>query len=310
MLRVISNKMKPERGLKKIQYLFKETFTGFINDNVLKLSAALSYYTIFSLPPLAIIATSFCGIYYGKKAINGDLYKQIGGFVGNKAALQIQELIKNVNLSAHNAFAAIIGIIILLLVASGMFSEIQDSIDYIWGIKTKPKHGVRRFLINHATSFIMIACSGVLLLISMVTTSIMDILYKGLVISYSPETIGLYYLLNSVVLFLLATFFLMVIFKTLPDGKIGFRDCFIGASFTAIFFTIGKFLIGAYFSRLSMNSVYSTAGSVIIILAWVYYSAIILYFGAEFTKVYSNTYGKKIIANKYTTLIIKTEENL
>jgi membrane protein len=302
--------MKPQGGLKKIRYLFKETISGFINDNVLKLSAALSYYTIFSLPPLAIIATSFCGIYYGKKAINGDLYGQIAGFVGNKAALQIQELIKNVTLSEHNAFAVVIGIIILLLVASGMFSEIQDSIDYIWGIKTKPKHGLRRFLINHATSFVMIACSGFLLLISMITNSIMDILYKGLVISYSPEIIALYYLFDSVMLFLFTTIFLVVIFKTLPDGKISFRDCLIGASFTSVLFMLGKILIWAYFSNSTMNSVYSTAGSVIIILAWVYYSAIILYFGAEFTKVYSNKYGRKITPNKYTTLIKKSQENL
>src|SRR3984885_10102219 len=107
MFRLIINKMKPKEGFKKIQYLFKETFREFINDNVLKLSAALSYYAIFSLPPLAIIATSFCGIYYGKAAVNGDLYEQIKGFVGNKAALQIQELIKNVNLSTHNAFARV-----------------------------------------------------------------------------------------------------------------------------------------------------------------------------------------------------------
>src|ERR1700721_4414592 len=118
--------MKREKGIKKIGSLFKETFSEFIDDNVLKLSAALSYYTIFSLPPLAIIATSFCGIYYGEAAIQGDLYQKINGFVGNRAALQIQEIIKSVNLSPHNVFAAIIGVIILVIVASGIFSEIQD----------------------------------------------------------------------------------------------------------------------------------------------------------------------------------------
>jgi membrane protein len=297
--------MTPEKGFKKIKYLFKETFSEFISDNVLKLSAALSYYTIFSFPPLAIIATSFCGIYYGKAAIKGDLYDQIKGFVGDKAASQIQELIKNVNLSTHNAFARVIGIIILVIVASGMFSEIQDTIDYIWGIKTKPKYGLKRFLINHLTSFIMIGCAGILLLTSIIATSIMDILSKNLALFYSREIIDLYYVFNIILLFLFTTLFLVIIFKTLPDGKIGFRDCLIGASFTAFLFLIGKFLIGAYFSNITIDSAYSTAGAVIIILAWVYYSAIILYFGAEFTKVYSNKYGGKIIPNKYTTLIGK-----
>src|SRR5580704_11003589 len=117
--------MKSKKGLKKIGCLFKETINEFINDNVLKLSAALSYYTVFSLPPLAIIVTSFCGIYYGKQAIQGDLYEKINGFVGNRAALQIQEIIKSVNLSPHNTFAAVGGVIILVIVASGVFSEIQ-----------------------------------------------------------------------------------------------------------------------------------------------------------------------------------------
>jgi membrane protein len=130
------------------------------------------------------------------------------------------------------------------------------------------------------------------------------------VIFYSPETIAIYYAVNIILLFLVTALFLVIIFKTLPDGKIGFQDCLIGASFTAVFFMIGKLLIGAYFTHSNMSSTYSTAGAVIIILAWVYYSAIILYFGAEFTKVYSNTYGGKIIPNEHTTLIMKTEENL
>lgn len=310
MSRLILNKMKPQKGFKKIQFLFKETFHGFINNNVLKLSAALSYYTIFSLPPLAIIATSFCGIYYGKAAISGDLYQQIKDFVGNKAALQIQVLIKNVNLSTHNTFVRVIGIMVLAIVASGMFSEIQDSVDYIWGIKTKPKHGLNRFIINHVTSFIMIVCSGLLLLTTMVTTSIMDILYKNLMVFYSPETVTLYYSINIILLFLFATLFLIIIFKTLPDGKICFRDCFIGASFTAFLFMIGKLLIGAYFTHSNMDSVYNAAGSVILILTWVYYSAIILYLGAVFTKVYSNAYGRKITPNEHTSLIKRVGRNL
>jgi membrane protein len=300
----------PKSGYKKIGYLFKETFLEFINDNVLKLSAALSYYTIFSLPPLAIIVTSFCGIYYGKQAIQGDLYEKINGFVGNRAALQIQEIIKSVNLSPHNIFAAVGGVIILVIVASGVFSEIQDSVNYIWGIKTKHKRGLIRFVINRLMSFLMIASAGILLLISIVITSLMDILNKKLFIHLPPETIYFYYLLTHAFLFLLITLFCIIIFKILPDGKIAIRDCLLGAAFTAVLFMLGKFLIGAYLRSSTMATVYGTTGSVILILAWVYYSAIILYFGAEFTKVYSKTYGTKIIPNKNTILIDKPDTNL
>jgi len=296
--------------LKKIGRLFKETFSQFVNDNVLKLSAALSYYTIFSLPPLAIIVTSFCGIYYGKAAIQGDLYAKINGFVGNRAALQIQEIIKSVNLCPHNVFAAIVGVLLLVVVASGVFSEIQDSINYIWGIKSKPRQGLIRFVINRLMSFSMIASVGLLLLVSVVIASLMDLLNEKLLAYLPPETMYFYYVLTHVLLFLLIMLFCVVIFKILPDGKIAIRDCLLGASLTAILFILGKFVIGSYLRSSTMASVYGTTGSVILILAWVYYSAIILYFGTEFTKVYSKMYGKGITPNKYTSLIKKQGNNL
>lgn len=295
--------MERGNGFKKIGGLFKETFSGFINDNVLQLSAALSYFTIFSLPPLLIIVTSFCGMYYGRAAIKGELYEQIKGFIGEKAAMQIQEIIKNVNLSPHNTFVTIISVIILVIAASGIFSEIQDSINYIWGIKSKPKRGLMRFIMNRLMSFLMIAAAGFLLLVSLVTNSLMDILNRKLLIYLLPETFHLYYFLNILVVFLLTTLLILLIFKTLPDGKIAFRDCLLGASFTAVLFIMGKFAIGAYLVSSNISSVYSTAGSVILILAWIYYSAIILYFGAEFIKVYSKMCGKKIIPNEYTVLL-------
>lgn len=302
--------MITRKGIKKIGKLFKETFTEFIDDNVLKLSAALSYYTIFALPPLVIIVTFLCGIYYGPQAIRGELYGQIQEFVGSKAAVQIQEIIKNVNLSIHNTFAAFIGIIILLIGASGVFAEIQDSINFIWGIKAKPKRGLMRFILNRVMSFFMIAFAGFLLLVALVLNSLMDMVNKRVITYYPPETMYIYHLLSVLSLFVLVTILFMAIFKTLPDGKIALRDCLLGASFTALLFMGGKFLISAYLNSSNIGSVYGTVGSIILILAWVYYSSIILYFGAEFTKVYSKMYGKKIIPNEYTIRIEKSEGNL
>ncbi len=298
------------KKFKKICNLFKETFSESINDNVLKLSAALSYYTIFSLPPLLIIVTALCGVYYGPEAVRGELYWQIQGFVGSKAAVQIQEIIKSVNVTFHNTFATIIGIIVLVIGASGIFAEIQDSINYIWGIKAKPKRGLRQFVINRIMSFLMIVAAGVILLAGLLINSLVDLLTKRMIPYHPPETLYLYHVFNFLLLFLLITFLFVAIFKTLPDGKVAFRDSLVGASFTAVFFMGGKYLISAYLTSSGVGSVYGAAGSVILILAWIYYSAIILYFGAEFTKIYSQTYGKKIIPNEYTIRIAKPDENL
>jgi len=298
------------RGINKIGFLFKETFSEFIDDNAMKLSAALSYYTIFSLPALLIIVTSLCSLYFGSQAINGELYGQIKDLVGSGAALQIQEMVKNINLSGHTVLATIISILVLVIGASGMFAEIQDSINYFWGIKSKPKKGLIRFVVNRLMSFSMIASVGFLLLVGLIISTLMEVLNKKLLAHFPSETIYLYYSLNIVSLLILTTLLFLIVFKILPDGKISFRDCLLGAAFTAVLFMGGKFLIGAYLGSSSMTSIYGSAGSIVLILAWVYYSAIILYFGAEFTKVYSKTYGKKIIPNKYTILIAKSQGNL
>jgi membrane protein len=305
----MTNRQLP-KGIKKIGFLVKETLVEFVNDNALKLSAALSYYTIFSLPALLIIVTSFCSLYFGTAAIQGELYGQIKDLVGSQAAVQIQEMVKNVNLSEHTTIATIIGIIVIVIGASGIFSEIQDSVNYIWGIKAKPKRGLIRFAINRLMSFSMIASTGFLLLVGLIISALMELLNKRLQAHFSSESVYLFYFLNIISLFILITILFLIIFKILPDGKISFRDCFLGSAFTAILFMGGKFLIGAYLGSSVMASMYGSAGSIVIILAWVYYSAIILYFGAEFTKVYSKTYGKKIIPNEYTVLIRKSPGNL
>lgn len=292
-------------NIKKIGYLLKETFNEFLNDNGMKLSASLSYYTIFSLPPLLIIIISLCGFFFGEEAVRGELFWQINGLVGNDAALQIQEAIKNVKLSGSSAFATTVGIIILLIGASGVFAEIQGSINYIWGIEAKPNRGFIKFLKNRLMSFSMVGSAGFLLLVGLIVNSLMDVLNNSLAAYFPKDTVYLFYTSNIVIVFIIITILFTVIFKTLPDGKVVLRDCIIGASFTAVLFMIGKFAIGAYLGSSAVASVYGAAGSVILILVWVYYSAIILYFGAEFTKVYAHTHGKKIIPNKYSVRIEK-----
>jgi membrane protein len=297
--------IRKKHTLKKIGNLFKKTFSAFIDDNAMKLSAALSYYTIFSLPPLLIIIISLSGIFFGADAVRGEIFGQINGLVGNDAAMQIQETIKNVKFSNSNVFFTIIGIIILLIGASGVFSEIQTSINYIWGIQAKPKRGLIKFLYNRLMSFSMIGSVGFLLLVGLIINSLMDVLNKRLATYFPQDTIYLFYAINLLIVFIIITLLFTVIFKTLPDGKVVLRDCIIGASFTAFLFMIGKFAIGFYLGRFNVGSIYGAAGSIILILVWVYYSAIILYFGAEFTKVYADTHGKKIIPNEYSVQVLK-----
>lgn len=285
--------------------LLKATFKEFDEDNAIKLSASLSYYTIFSLPPLSIIILYICGIFFGKEAVNGQFFGQINGLVGNDAAIQIQETIKNIQLSDSNVFAAVFGGIMLLIGASGVFAEIQSSINFIWGLKAKPNKGIMKFIKNRLMSFSMIASVGFLLLVSLTVNTVMDVLNARLVLYFPDATVYLFYILNVIILFASTTILFSIIFKTLPDGDIAWKDAFIGSSFTSVFFMIGKFAIGFYLGNSTVATVYGAAGSVVIILVWVYYSAIILYFGAEFTKVYARMYGKKIIPNDYAVAIQK-----
>lgn len=285
--------------------LLKATYNEFDQDNAIKLSASLSYYTIFALPPLMIIILSICGFFFGTDAVTGKFFWQINGMVGKEAALQIQETLKNIELSDSNVFATIFGAIMLVIGASGVFAEIQSSINFIWGLKAKPNKGLVKFIKNRLMSFSMIAALGFLLLVSLTVNTVMDVLNNRLVHYFPDATVYLFYILNTLILLLTTTFLFCIIFRTLPDGTIAWKDTLIGSSVTAVLFMIGKFAIGYYIGNSTVGSAYGAAGSVIIILVWVYYSAIILYFGAEFTKVYALGYGQKIIPNDYAVEIKK-----
>ena len=250
-----------------------------------------------------IIIMSISSVFFGREAVTGRFFGQINGMVGNEAAHQIQETIKNIELSNSNAFAAIFGGIMLLIGASGVFAEIQSSINFIWGLKAKPDKGFVKFIKNRLMSFSMIASVGFLLLVSLMVNTVMDVINARLLVYFPDSTIYLFYVVNIVILFATTTMLFSIIFKTLPDGNIAWKDALIGSSFTSLFFMIGKFAIGFYLGSLTVATVYGAAGSVIIILIWVYYSAIILYFGAEFTKVYANARGSKIIPNDYAVAI-------
>jgi len=287
--------------------ILKKATLEFINGSDLKFGASLSYYTIFSLPPLLIIIITLCGIFFGPEAVKGEIYGQIAHLVGKDTAIQIQEMIKNVALSGSNTLATTIGVITLIFGASGVFGEIQDSINRIWGIKAKPNRGFIKLIRNRIVSFSMVVSVGFLMLVSLVINALMDALNNKLQHYYPYESVYLFHVLNIIILFALITLLFSIIFRTLPDGIVHWKDALIGATFTALLFMIGKSAIGFYLGNSKVATTYGAAGSLIVILLWVYYSALILYFGAEFSKVYAYTYGNKITPNSYAVYVEQKE---
>lgn len=296
--------------LKGIWEVLKNCFKGFSENKVTKLSASLAYYTVFSLGPLLIVILFLCSIFFGRDAAEGSIYGQMEGFVGHDAAIQLQQIIKNASLSGKNNLAAIIGVITLLIGATTVFAEIQDSINTIWGLKVKPTAGWFKLVKNRLLSFGVIGSLGFLLLVSLGVTAIIEGISNRLKAHFPAVTVVVFYIINLVVTFGVVTTLFGVIFKVLPDAKIKWRDVTAGAVATALLFMLGKLGISLYISKSSVGTTYGAAGSLVVLLVWIYYSSIILYFGAEFTKAWAVKYGSAIHPNEYTVIAttIKVEK--
>ncbi len=287
-------KKQTPKVIKDIWNILKLSFTYFASGKVTKHSASLAYYTIFSLPGMMLIIVTVIKSIYGQDAIAGQLYPEIQGVVGGDAALQIQELIKNAAISSKSVVATVIGIATLVIGATTMFGEMQDSINLIWNLKVKPKKGWLRMIINRLISFSMVLILGFLLLISFVISGLVGLLSNYLV-SYFPEAALIaVYVINYLLSFVITALLFAIIFKVLPDARIQWKDVTVGALVTTVLFMIGKFLIGFYMGKSDVGSAYGAAGSIIVILLWVYYSAIILYYGVAFTKAYTQHLGHRI----------------
>jgi len=281
--------------------------SGFIEDNAFKLSASLSYYTIYALGPLLVIIISLAGIFFGEDAVEGRLYLQLVGLVGSDAAKQIQDIISNIQESQLGTTGAILGGIVLFIGATGVFTEMQDSINYIWSVKAKPKKGWRKFLMNRLLSFSLIIGMGFILLVSLIANALLNLLSDRLMRYIPSYNLQLFQFINSAIIFIVICTLFTFIFKILPDATISWKDAIIGAIFTALLFLLGKFLINYYIGRTNLGVTYGTAASIIIILTWVYYSSMILYFGAEFTKMHALISGSGIKPKDTAVFVIKKE---
>ena len=288
--------------------ILKAAFSGFMNDLALKYSASLAYYTVFSLAPLLLLVISLVGIFLGKDAIQGSLFHEINGLVGNDAAKQIQDLIQRLELSGKSTLSVIIGAVTLVIGATTVFGEIQESINIIWQVKAKPKKGWLRLIKNRLLSGSMIVTLGFLLLVSLLVNGALLALSEKMKTFLPDITVFLFNALNIVISFVVITVLFAVIFKVLPDVEISWKNVRSGALFTAVLFMLGRLVIGIYVGMSANSSTYGAAGALIAILLWVYYTAAILYFGAEFTKAYVDFHGKRIEPAEYAVHVEQTEE--
>ncbi|MFL5741761.1 MAG: YihY/virulence factor BrkB family protein [Flavisolibacter sp.] len=286
-------------SFKQVAKAFKDAFSGFSTDKITKLSASLAYYTVFSLGPLLIVIIFLCSVFFGREAVEGSIYTHIQGFIGSDAAKQIQDIIKNASISAKGGFAAVIGVITLLIGATSMFGEMQDSMNGIWGLKARPKAGWLKLVKDRLLSFGLVATLGFLLLVSLSATALVEAIGNRLEKAFPDVAVVVFYIINLIITLTVTTALFATVFKLLPDAWIRWKDIWPGAIATSLLFLIGKFAISFYIGKSNVGSTYGAAGSLVILLLWVYYSSIILYFGAEFTKTYALVRGAKIRPTEY-----------
>lgn len=299
--------MTKKKTLKGIWFILKDSVSGFMEHKIPKLSASLAYFTVFSFPPLLIVIIYLCSIFFGRKAVEGGIYNQIEQFVGKDTAVQMQQIIKSATISGSGTMAIIIGIVTLLIGATSIFAEVQDSINTIWGLKPKPDMGLKLMIKNRLMSFGVIGSLGFLLLVSLGVSAVVEAIGHRLQHSIPALTVIMLYVFNLILTFGVTILLFAVIFKVLPDAHINWSDVWAGAFATAILFLIGKFGIALYIAKSKIGTSYGTAGAIVILLIWIYYSSIILYFGAEFTKAWAVKYRNGIKPSSYAVVVENKE---
>ncbi|MBC8045402.1 MAG: YihY/virulence factor BrkB family protein [Fimbriimonadaceae bacterium] len=286
--------------------MLRITLKEFREDRATKLSASLAYYTVFSLPPLILLITTIFSSILSRETVENEIYSTIGSFLGNKGAGEVESMISSVHEKDDSMLSSIIAIVTLFLGATGVFTEIQSSINYIWSVKAKPKRRFVWYIVNRFISFSMIITLGFLLLVTLIINTLVSVFNDNLQ-NILPMADQLFALITFLITLLVITGLFALIFKILPDAKVEWKYAWRGALFTGVLFTVGKLLIGLYLKNSSLDTTYGAAGTVILILAWVYYTSLILYFGAEFTQVYVKRQNSSIVPKRYAVYLNKTE---
>jgi membrane protein len=272
--------------------MLKETASAWIDDKAFRMGAALAYYSVFSMAPLLLIAIGIAGLVFGEQAARGEVLNQIRDTVGTQTATAIEEILAHAGQDGGGTWATIVGLAVLLFGASGVFVELQDALNTIWKVMPRPGRTVWEMVRERLLSFTVILGTGFLLLVSLILSAALAALGGVLKPAVSlPGGAGLWQALNFGLSFGTITLLFAMIYQILPDAEIAWRDVWVGALSTALLFTLGKYLIGLYLGHSTLTSAFGAAGSVILVLSWVYYSSLILLFGAEFTRVYARHNG-------------------
>jgi membrane protein len=286
--------LRQSRGLlPSIWLLLKVTVNDFIDDNAPRLAAALAYYALLSLAPLVVIAVAIAGFALSDDAARGGIAAELGGLVGAEGAKAVESVVANARAPAAGFLSTFAGILVLLFGASGVFGELQSALNTIWSVEARPGRGIRGFIKDRLFSFAMVMGVAFLLLVSLVVSAALAA--AGRFLSGAlPGGEALWQVLNLVISIGVVTGLFGLLFKTVPNARVAWRDVWIGAFVTAALFTLGKFLIGLYLGKSGFSSSYGAAGSLVVFVIWVYYSSIILLLGAEFTEVYASHFGSRI----------------
>lgn len=281
-------------GPRTLWHLIKEAAADWSHDRAPRLGAALAYYTVFSLVPFLVVVIALIGLVLGQEAAQSAILSHIATLVGDQSAAAIKDMIQRADQPSTGLVATGLAVVTLLFGASGVFGQLQDALNTVWGVEPKEGRGVWGFIKDRFLSFVAVLGTGFLLLVSLILSSALAAFgkwFSGLL----PLPEALLHLFNFVLSFVVVTGLFALIFKVLPDAKVAWRDVWVGALLTAALFTIGKYALGLYLGKSNVASAYGAAGSLVLILVWVYYSAQILLYGAEFTQVYANRLGERIV---------------
>lgn len=282
--------------MKTVFKLLKETFSEWKEDKASRLAAALSYYTIFSLAPLLLVTITVVGFVMEPGDVKGELYAQIRDLVGEDGASMIETMVDNAAASDAKGIAAVVSVVTLLLGATGVFNALKDALNTIWNVQPAPGRGLAETLKDRLLSFSLIPAIGFLLLVSLIVDAVLAALSNSMSgVFLNDVWVQTIRVVSLVVSFGVITVLFAIIYKVLPDAQVAWRDVWIGAAVTALLFTLGRFAIGLYIGNSSTASAFGAAGSLIVILLWIYYAAQLLFFGAEFTQVYARRHGSKIV---------------
>jgi membrane protein len=293
------NRLRPSAFFR----VLKTAFLEFVRGDRATLGAALAYYTVFSIAPVLVIAIAVAGLVFGRDAVEDRVREQMAGLVGNAGATQIQTMVQGAYNPGRGVMATVIAAVVLALSATVVFGQLRTSLDVIWSVKPRPGRGYLRMVLNRVFSFAMVVTLGFLLLVSLVLQAALVAATSHLRRFLPEEALVGFQVVEVLVSTGITTVLFLIVYRFLSDARVAWRDCLAGALFTAILFTAGKYAIGLYLGHSKVMDTYGVAGSLVLVLLWVFYTSQIVFFGAEFTQAFAKERGAAIVPGEYAIAV-------